>query len=549
MLHIQIADGAEGRRKILKGASRVGELVGISLGPRGRNAIVKVKYSPPMIVNDGVTIARHIMLKDDIEDLGAQTLIEGSMKADERAGDGTTTTVVLASKMVSEYAKKIEEDDKGASNSGVIGEAGSGLADVNKMAKEILDVGKKVVEKLKEMAKPLKKDQLKNVISSSLGVLFPEFVDNLTDTIEAVGKDGYVSVEDNWHTKYGIETELIKGMRFVGTYATPYMVNTRQKEAIMENVAILVCNHDIATMNQFLEDPKSPNSIMAQLLGKGVRKLVILANSFERPFINLMASTVMQARAGNTNLVDFLCVKAPSLTTEQWQDVAVYCDAMFFDKNRPDIELKKSQSVHLGLVKKIVVNEDEIIMIDGRGKTDDRIKILQEELKIEKDSAFAEQTKRRIGALQSGFAVIRVGASTEGERTIAKKKIEDAVHSAQSAMAEGVLPGGGIALKKIAEDMWKDVHPMKTALLEPYNRIQRSFGGFYAIPNTVLDPLKVTRIAVETACSVASSLITAEVGIAEKSPTLWDELDKKLFPQNDVEDDFRQDINQGQKFR
>lgn len=546
MFKIEIKDGAVGRKKLLKGASRVGELVGVSLGPKGRNAIIKTKYSAPQIVNDGVTIARHIMLEDEIEDLGAQTLIEGSMKADERAGDGTTTTTILASKIVSEYANKIEEED-------IEGDPGVKLntgADVNKMAKQILDTGKETVEKLKKMAKPLKKDQLKNVISSSLGVLFQEFVDDLTNTIEEVGKDGYVSVEDNWHTQYGIDTELIKGMRFLGTYATPYLITNNKKESVMEDVNVVVCNHDISSFANFFRKAGDPSSgsVFNDLHIKGIRKLVIIANKFEKPFIEALSKHKIAINKGDVARIDYLCVKAPSLTTEQWQDLAVYCDAQFFDKNVAGSELAKAEIAHLGFVKKIVVNEDEVIMIEGRGKTKDRINLLQEEAKNEKDPAFLEQIKRRIGALQSGFAVIRVGASTEGERMIAKKKIEDAVKSAQASMAEGVLPGGGQALKEIASEL-EDGNPMKVALMEPYNRIQKSFGGEYKIPATVLDPLRVTRIAVETACSVASSLITAEVAIAEKSPSMWDELDKKMFPQNEVDDDFRDDVNQMQKFR
>ena len=548
MLNIIIENGREARRKILKGAARVGELVGASLGPRGRTAIIRTKYSAPQIVHDGVTIARNIMLKDEIEDLGAQTLIEGSMKTDARAGDGTTTCTVLASKIVSEYARKIEEEDKNHSDSGMLQEGGSGNADVNRMAKEILDTGRIVVEKLKKQAKPLVKKQLKDVVSSSLGILFPEFIDSIADTVEAVGKDGYVSVEDNWHTKYGVETELIKGMRFTGTYATQYSVNTKRKEAIFEDVPVIVCNHDLASMTMFYRNNKPEDSILADLIKKGHRKIVILANKFEAPLVKLMASTIVQARAGNTNLVDFLCVKAPSLTTEQWIDVATFCGGDFFDKNRSDVKLADVQIPHLGFVKKIVVNEDEVVMIGGRGNVNERIVKLQEELEIEKDPAFKEQTKRRIGALQSGFAVIRVGATTEGERMIVKKKIEDAVNAAKCAMEEGVVAGGGLALKKIAEELGEK-HPMYASFMEPYNLIQRSSGGNLIIPKTVIDPLKVTRIAVETACSVAASLITAEVGIAEKSPDLVDQLSTKLFPQNGVADDFRQDENQEQKFR
>lgn len=548
MLNVEIENGVEARRKILRGVEKVGEIVGSSLGPKGRNTIIKTKYSAPQITNDGVTIARHIMLKDPIEDLGAQTLIDGAMKADERAGDGTSTATVLAAKAVSEYAKKIEEEDKSHSDTGTVGEASTGTADVNKMAREILDTGKHVIEELKKVARPLKKDELKNVVSSSLGTMFPEYVDMVAELVEEVGEGGYISVEDNWATKYGIETELIKGNRFTGTYATPYMItNIGKKEAVYEDVAVLVCNHDIATTAQMKE-------LLKEVVQSGTRKLVIIANKFEKGFVNLMASTTMQARGGDIRLIDYLCIKAPSLTSEQWEDVSVYCDATFFDKNNINLDMAttKGAGAHLGFVRKIVVSENEVIMLDGRGAkgtaVKERLKLLKEQAEDEKDPAFKEQTKRRIGALQSGFAVIRVGAATEGERIIVKKKIEDAYQSAQSAMVEGVVAGGGQALKTIAEQLGKE-HAMYIPLCEPYNLIQKSAGGKLKIPNTVLDPLKVTRIAVESACSVAASLITVEAGISEKSKSMWDELDAKLQPQNDVADDFRQDENQEQGFR
>lgn len=540
MLNIEIKKGAEGRRKILKGASQVGEIVGVSLGPRGRSAIIKTKYSAPQIHNDGVTIARHIMLKDEIEDLGAQTLIEGAMKTDNRAGDGTTGCIVISSKGVNDCAKRIEEEDKSNSNTGAAEATTAANADVNKMAREILDTGRVVVEQLKKNSHTLKKDELKSVISTSLGTFFPEYVDELTDIVDKVGKDGYISVEDNWATQYGIDTELVKGMKFTGSYATPYMVTNRKtKEAVYEDVPVLICNEDIATMMQFMEDPKGKH-IMSEILSSGKRKLVIIANKFERPFIELMNATVSQARSGNTGLIDFLCIKAPSLTTEQLEDVAVYTNAAFFDKKNETHELKKSQAIHLGFVEKIVVNEDEVIMLGGAGKkalVKERLDLLQAQADKEKDSAFKEQTKRRIGALQSGFAVIRVGAATEGDRTIRKKKIEDAKNAAQAALAEGVVKGGGVALKDIADELGED-HLMYGALTEPYNLIKRTLGD-EKMPKGILDPLKVIRIQVETAFSTIASLITCEVAIAEKSPGLWDELEDKIFPQKQVNDDFR----------
>ena len=549
MLEIKIAEGVEARKKILRGAARVGKIVGMSLGPRGRNAIIKTHYSPPQILNDGVTIARNIMLDDDIEDLGAQTLIEGSMKTDARAGDGTTSTVVLASKIVEEYAKKIEDEDKAHSGDGTLGDGSVSVANVNLMAREILDVGAETIEKLKKMSHPLKKNELKNVISTSLGQIFPEYIDSLTEIIQETGKDGYVSVEDNWLTKYGLETETIKGMRFEGTYATPYMANTKRKEAVYEDVFVLVCNHDLASLNQFrknLQDPKS--SFLFDLIQSGKRKVVIIANKFERPLVELLAATVMQARKGNTDLVDFLAIKAPAMTSERMEDIATFCGADFFDKNRADIDIKNASVSNLGFVKKIVVNEDEVMMIGGNGSVKERMKLLKEQLDVEKDSAFKNQLLRRIGALQSGFAVIRVGAATDGERVLMKKKIEDAVNSAKNALEEGVVSGGGLALKEIAEELGEK-HPMYWALRAPYDKIQESAGGKLKISDSVIDPLKIVRIAVETACSVAASLITVEVGLAERRKGLWDELEEKLDGQRGVRDDFRDDENQDQRFK
>lgn len=558
MLKITTVDGPNARKKILKGATKISRLVGMSLGPFGRNAIIKKKYSPPEIVGDGATIARNIMLDDEIEDLGAQALIEGSMKTDERVGDGTTSTMVIASRIVEEYAKKIEEEDLASNGAGLVGDGSESVADVNKMAREIIETGKIVIEKLK--SKPLKKEQLKHVISSALGTLFPEFVDKLADTIQKVGKDGYVSVDDNWATKYGIDTELVEGMRFTGTYATPYMINNKYKEVVMENVNILLCNYDLSNAAAFTK-------LMKEHLDSGQRKLVIIANKFEKPFIKLMAASVINARRGNTNLTDVLAIKAPSLTTEQMQDVAVYIGATFYDKNRPDIIMKKAHLSDFGFAKKVVVDEHNVQIMDGRGTVkieipigkDEKIEeektaveLRIEQLKIdienEKDNAFKEQTKRRLGALQSGFATIRVGAATEPERMNFKKKLEDAVHSAQNAMDEGVVKGGGLALKEIADELGEK-HNMYLPLTAPYDRIQKSSGGELKIPDTVIDPLKVVRIVVETACSVAAYLLTVEVAIAERSKTLWDELDAKLNPQEEVADDFRDDENLEQQIR
>lgn len=534
MNKIIIKAGSEGRKKLLTGASKVGKYVGSSLGPKGRNSIIKVKYSAPQIVNDGVTIARNIMLEDEIEDLGAQALIEGAMKTDERAGDGTTTTTVLASKIVDDYAKKIKEEDDKGGELGTVGGNKESLADVNAMAREILDTGKFVIDELKKNSHKLKKNELKNVVLSSLGQVYPEYADKISEIIEKVGKDGYIDVDDNWATKYGVETEVIEGLKHNGTYATPYMCTNKRREAVYEDVHILVCNSELATVNQI-------EGVLKTVVGKGIRKIVIIANKFEKPYVKTLAATVIQARAGDTRLIDFLAIKSPALDTDKLKDVAIFCGARFFDKNVTNISLDKATFADLGFAKKVIVDENYFRILGGKGSKQlllDRVMTLKTEAEADKDPAFKKQTERRIASLKSGNAIIRVGGATEGERQIVKKKIEDAKHSGLCALEEGVVKGGGLALKEIAEKLGKE-HSMYSALCEPYNKIQQSAGGELEIPDTIVDALKVMRIAVETACSVASSLITAEVGIAKKTKTLWDELDSKLHPQMDVDDDFR----------
>lgn len=526
------AFGPAARKKLLRGAAVVGELVSATLGPKGRNSIIQTPYSAPSVTNDGVTIARNICLEDEIEDLGAQTVVEACMQTNDRAGDGTTTTATLACKIISECGKKIEEEDKTK-------DVGGG-ADVVGMSRAILEGGAQVIEMLKESAKPLKKGEVKNIISTSIGKIKPEYVEPITEMIEAVGKDGYISVEDNWNTQHGVSTELMQGMRFIGSYASPFMVTNRHKEAVWENTAVLVTNWR-------LETSASLKSLFIALKNAKRTKVVIVCEGYDRQVIVSLAA-IMAAGETGKEVIKILAIKAPSLTTEQMEDVAAYTNAKFFDKNRAD-NLDTVTIEDLGFAKKVVTNEDETVMTGGAGKVEDRIKTLKAHLEAEKDVAFAEQIKRRIGALTSGFGIIRVGASTEPERKYIKYKIEDAVNAAKAALEEGVVKGGGLALVEIAEKLGKK-HILYTTLNAPHEKIKENAGvDEMKVPSTVVDPVKVTRLAVENACSVAAQLITSESAIANKRKSLWDEFEKKIAPALSEDSDFRSDENQEQRFR
>lgn len=533
-----ILEGSEARAKLIKGALTVCRILGSTLGPKGRNIIIQKAYSAPEIVNDGGTIARHIVLSDPTEDLGAQTVVEATMKTNDRAGDGRSTTALLAGKIIETVSKKVEEQDGGKVLSG------NSAADVISLSRDILDQKDIVIEKLKKMGRALKKNELKNVVATSIGKIYPGYIEPIAEMVEKVGLNGYISVEDNWTTKYGVENTLIEGMRFLGSYASPMMItDMERKETVWEDAPIFITNHRIENALQI-------TPLIEELRKKDIKKMVIICEGYEKEFIFAIASSyVKNARViASGQVADFfkvLAIKAPSLTTEQFEDVCSFTGAKLFNKNALDTDLKKAAFSYMGSAKKIVVDEDDTHITGGAGKVKDRIVMLTKQLDIEKDSAFKEQLKRRIGAMASGFGIIRVGASTETERSYVKKKITDAVNAAKAALEEGVLPGGGMALKDIAEELGKD-NVLYPALIAPHDKIREDLAKA-KIPATVLDALKVTRLAVENACSVAAHLITCEGSIADVREGLWEQLESKMQPRDN--EDFRDDENQELKYR
>lgn len=520
--------GAEARKKLLKGAVMAGEYVGKTLGPAGRNAILYSAYHAPKITNDGVSLLRTMVLDDETEDLGCQVIVEAAMKTNERAGDGTTTTGVIASRLVADCAEVISRDDgSGADN------FGSGGADVVGMSRKILDARSAVIARLGEMAKPVKKGDIKKIVSTSLGKVYPEYVGMVTDIVDKTGVDGYVSVEENFGTKYGIDSEVHPGMRFMGSYATPAMTLekvvgenlffNKRKEAIMEDCPVLVTNHRIDSLAIL-------KKLAEELRQAGKRRLLIVAAGYEQGFIMRAATLAVSALQGNSDSLRVLAIKAPSLTTDQMLDVAAYAGAVFVDKAMKS-DISQVGITELGNVRKVVVDEDHASMDGGVGDVKSRVDFIKAEIEQEKDPSFKEQARRRLGALQSGFAIIRVGAATEPERQYIRLKIEDAVNAAKAAMEEGVIQGGGVPLAKIAAELGSD-SIVYGALREPHERIKANAGGKLIVPADVLDPVKVTRLAVENAFSVAAALITCEVSVTQRRRTLLDELGDKLAPQD-----------------
>ena len=527
--------GVETQKKFLKGIEVVDKMVGNTLGPGGRNRLIQRKYKAPLVTNDGATIARHILLEDPIEDMAAQTIIELSMQTAEQAGDGTTTATVMSCTL----AKENIEKQMANNDTGLLGKA-----KVNALAlwRDINTEKDKAIEHLKTLSRDLTDEDIHNVVSTSLENM--EYGDTLAELFRKVGKDGYISVEENWSTKKGIDTETIEGMRFLGKYASPYLITTaNKKEALWTDANILVTNQQI---NSFEKVEK----IFKDLMQTPNKKLVIIGgysegeSAFGKEFIRKISVHMKgfyQLDVEKQQAVgQILLVQAPSLTTQELEDVAVFCDAKLYDKNL-NMDVSGISLKELGYVSKISVTEGEVNLIGGRGNVTERIQILKDQADMEKDEMFKQKMLRRIASLASGVGIIRVGASTESERSYIKYKLEDAVLALKAAHEEGIVRGGGLVYTELAEYLGED-SILYNMLQAPYERIKSNLGvERLEIPDTVIDPTKVVRIAIQNACSGAGMLITSDGAIADVKMTFADFFEKaiqKAMPQ-DWKSDFR----------
>lgn len=526
-----ISFGPEARAKFLKGVNKVGKYVGNTMGNHGQNWILQQKFKSPQIFNDGVEVARHIFLDDETEDLAAQTLVDIAMNTNQEAGDGTTTSIVIADALITRGFKDLELSEQ------------TGQSPVS-IAEEIYTERPKILEKLKKLAKKIGKDDLYKVVSTSLRNW--ETGKKIADMLNEVGVDGRVSVEENWETKRETEFEIVKGMKFLGKMASPFFANTiNGKEAIWKDALVLVTN-------QKLESFASIAKIVAGLKEAGKMKFVIINGfssgtaTYDKKFIDSLVSAIVNReglRKKGMELIEVLPIDAPSLTSEQLQDIATYLNARFIDTNASR-NVSEATIADLGTAKEVTAVIDGIIHITGgKGDTESRIKELKEQLKLEKDVMFQGKLKDRIASLSASQGQIRVGAPTEAEQTYIKEKMMDAVNAGKAAMEEGIIKGGGVPLKEIADELGEG-HILYEALRAPYETIQKNAGKPFDVKDDILDSYKVTRLALENALSASAQLIATGGGITDVRQTAWDKLEEvvnKQFP--DPKTDFREPEN------
>lgn len=528
----QIIFDEKARGALKSGVDKVADAVKVTIGPRGRNVVLDKGYGTPTITNDGVSIAKDISLSDKFENMGAEIIKEVASKTNDNAGDGTTTAVVLTQAIVNEGMKQTA---RGVNAMGV-------RLGIEKAAEE-------VVGALREMSKGIKgKEEIKQV--ASISAESEEMGKIIAETIDKVGKDGVVTVEES--QSFGIESEIVEGMEFDKGYVSPYMVtNAERMEAEYKDAPILVTDKKISAINDILP-------LLEKLAQGGKKDLVIIADDVEG---EALTTFVVNKLRGAFNV---LAVKAPGYgdrKKEMLADIAVTVGADLISEDL-GVKFENIDARMLGSARKIIATKDKTVIVGGKGsksQINERVEQLKAQA-IQTESKFdLEKLEERIAKLSGGVAVIKVGAATETEMKYLKLKIEDAVNATKAAIEEGIVPGGGTALVKAAEKVagktvkspipsFEDEFQigfkiLVDALKAPLAQIamnagkgdgsiivekvkeSKGNGGYDAandeivsdmIAKGIIDPVKVTRSGVQYAASAAAVLLTTEAAITDE---------------------------------
>lgn len=516
----------EAREALKRGIDKVGNAVRVTLGPRGRNAVLEKGYGAPMITNDGVSIAKEIELPDRFENMGAEIVKEVATKTNDSAGDGTTTATVLVQALVNEGLRHA-----------TLGVNAMSLRRGMEQAKD------DAVAALKGIAKPIRgKDEIKQV--ATISAESEELGGIIAKTIEKVGKDGVVTVEES--QTLGIDSEVVEGLEFDRGYVSAYMVtNAERMEAEYRDVPVLVTDRKISVVKEILP-------LLEGLAAAGTKELVIIADDVDG---EALATFVVNKLRGGFNV---LAVKAPGFGDRKKDllaDIAVTVGAKVISEET-GTKLESATVAMLGRARRVVSKKDATVIVGGKGKKgeiDARVAQLRKQFENTDSKYDREKLQERLGKLTGGVAVIRVGASTETEMKYLKLKIEDAVNATKAAIEEGIVPGGGSALVKAAKKLESkklgtDAESVGygiviRALHAPLAQIAINAGkedglvivdrvknggknsGYDAgkdeivedmLSEGIVDPVKVTRTALQNAVSAAAMLITTEVAIAEE---------------------------------
>jgi len=519
----EVRFGDDARARMVKGVNILANAVKATLGPKGRNAVLDKSFGAPTITKDGVSVAKEIELKDKFENMGAQMVNEVASNTSDEAGDGTTTATVLAQAIIREGLKAVSSgrnpmDVKRGIDRGVIA----------------------ATEELKKLSKPCKDTKAIAQVGTISANSDESIGKTIAEAMEKVGKEGVITVEEG--SGLGNELDVVEGMQFDRGYLSPYFINNQASQSTeLEKPYILLVDKKISNIRELLP--------VLEGVAKAGRPLLVVAEDVEG---EALATLVVNNIRG---ILKVAAVKAPGFGDRRkamLQDIAVLTGGVVIS-DEVGLSLEKATMNDLGEAKKVLVEKENTTVIDGAGKASDikaRVESVRQQIEEATSDYDKEKLQERVAKLSGGVAVIKVGAATEIEMKEKKARVEDALHATRAAVEEGVVPGGGVALIRVQkvldkleganDDQTVGIAILRRAIEEPlrqivenagedaavilnqvkagkgsygYNAATGSFGDM--LEEGILDPTKVTRLALQNAASVAGLLLTTEVMIAE----------------------------------
>ena len=518
---VRFSDDA--RTRLVRGVNLLANAVKATLGPKGRNAVLDKSFGAPTITKDGVSVAKEIELKDKFENMGAQMVKEVASSTSDEAGDGTTTATLLAQAIIREGMKAVA----------------SGINPMD--VKRGIDLAvKAAVEELKKLSKPCKDSKAIAQVGTISANSDEAIGKKIAEAMEKVGKEGVITVEEG----SGLENELevVEGMQFDRGYLSPYFINSAQNQTSeLEGPYVLLYDKKVSNIREMLP--------LLESIAKAGKPLLVIAEDVEG---EALATLVVNTIRG---IVKVCAVKAPGFgdrRKEMLKDIAILTGGTVIAEE-VGLSLEKATLNDLGRAKKIVAEKENTTIIDGAGKSSEikgRIEQIRRQIEEATSDYDKEKLQERVAKLSGGVAVIKVGAATEIEMKEKKARLEDALHATRAAVEEGVVPGGGVALVRVQksldkltganEDQNVGIRILSRSIEEPLRQIVQNAGedgsvvlakvregkgsfGYNAatgeygdmIEMGILDPTKVTRLALQNAASVAGLLLTTEVMVAE----------------------------------
>jgi chaperonin GroEL len=524
MAHKQVIFRSSAREKILRGATQLTDAIRVTLGPKSKSVLIEKKWGAPVVCNDGVTIAKEFSLKDPEENLGAQVLKQAAEKTGDAVGDGTSTATILAQAIFADGVRNVV--------------AGASAIDL----KRGLDRGVKVaVETLKAMAHPVKTRKEKAQVATISAHNDPDIGEMVAAAMEKVGGEGVITVEESKTIETALE--VVEGMQFDRGFVSPYFVtDPEHMEAVLEDAYLLLCDRKISVLHDMVP--------LLEQVAKSARPMLVVAEDIEG---EALATLIVNQIRG---VLKACAVKAPGFGDRRkamLQDMAILTGGQVISEEL-GLKLENVALDQLGRAKRVVVNKEDTTIIGGAGDKkaiDGRIQQIRREIEDTTSDYDREKLEERLAKLSGGVAVIRAGAATEAEMKSRKEALDDAISATKAAVAEGIVPGGGLALIRCIDAVEKEeancdgdertgVQILKRALETPARQIAENSAvdggvvvarmksgtgneGFDAASKTyvdlteagIVDPVKVVRIALENAVSVASIMLLTEATMTE----------------------------------